>query len=60
MIPLDAIRDALEGVEVLHEVGCTAGTKLPLVDALPTYPIHDESADPGLTIEYYDNMACAG
>ena len=60
VIPLDAIRDALEGVEVLHEVGCTAGTKLPLVDALPAYPVHDESKDPGLTIEYYDNVACDG
>jgi beta-glucosidase len=60
VIPLDAIRDALDGVEVLHEVGCTAGTTLPLVDALPTYPVHSESAHHGLSVEYYDNMACTG
>ena len=60
VVPLDAIRDALPGVEVVHETGCSAGTRLPLVDSLPTHPVGGLTANPGLAVEYFDNIGCTG
>ena len=60
VLPLDAIREALPGIEVVHEIGCSAGDTLPLLDSLRTYPVGRDGTDPGLSVEYFDNMGCAG
>ena len=60
VLPLDAIREALPGIEVVHEIGCSAGDTLPLLDSLRTYPVGRDGTDPGLSVEYFDNMGCSG
>jgi beta-glucosidase len=55
--PLDAIREALLGVEVVHEPGCRIDLFLPPLTGMD---VSDLQGRPGLTVECFDGHDTAG
>jgi beta-glucosidase len=55
--PLDGLRDALPGVEILHEPGCRIDLFLP---PLHDMDVRDLEGRPGLTVEFFHGQVPAG
>jgi beta-glucosidase len=55
--PLDGLRAALPGVEVVHEAGCRIDRFLPPLTAMDVRDLHGR---PGLTIEYWRGQEPGG
>jgi beta-glucosidase len=55
--PLDGLRAALPGVEIVHEAGCGIDLFLPPLAALD---VHDLDGAPGLTLEFFGGQETAG
>jgi beta-glucosidase len=55
--PLDGLRAALPGAEIVHEPGCQIDLFLP---ALATLDVRDLHGRPGMTVEIYRGQSAAG
>jgi len=55
--PLDGIRAAFPGVEIVHEPGCRIDLFLPPLAAMD---VHDRDGQPGMTVELFRGQELAG
>lgn len=53
----EALRDALPGVELVVEAGAALDRSIPVI---PTTQLRTPAGDPGILVEYFDNLELAG